>query len=132
MSSLDMDGPFALDASTVRKTVRGGLPGNFALGHLDSNKRFAVQYVGRHDVDVLNGLMAALRAGIGKPGLAARLFGSDKRANAFKFSYAADQRAAFEKQCRNYHDFNASGRLENPSHPAAPSGSGLTCPTCGG
>ncbi|WP_089229579.1 hypothetical protein [Tistlia consotensis] len=131
MNSLDMDGPFKLDPATVRKVVQGGMPGNFALGHLDGGKRFAVQYVGRHDVDVLDGLMAALRAGIGQPGLTARLFGSDRRANAFKFSYAVDQRAAFEKQCRNYHDFNASGKLENGSHPASPSGSGLSCPTCG-
>lgn len=131
MNSLDMDGPFKLDAPTVRQTVRGGLPGNFALGRLDGEKRFAVQYVGRHDADVLDGLMKALRAGVGKPGLTARLFGHDRSANAFKFSYAADQRAAFEKQCRNYHDFNASGQLENSTHPAAPSGSGLTCPSCG-
>lgn len=130
-SSLDMDGPFKLDAGTVRRTVQGGLPGNFALGHLDSGKRFAVQYVGRHDADVLVGLMAALRAGIGQPGLTQRLFGSRPKANAFKFSYAADLRAAYEKQCRNYHAFNASGNLENPAHPPAPQGSGLTCPSCG-
>lgn len=132
MSSLDMDGPYKLDASTVRQVVRGGLPGNFALGHLDGDKRFAVQYVGRHDVDVLDGLVAALRAGIGKPGLTGRLFGSRKSANAFKFSYAVDERTAFEKQCRNYHDFNAGGTLENGQHPLAPSGSGLACPICKG
>ncbi len=131
MTNLDMDGPYKLDASTVRQRVQGGLPGNFAVGHLDNGKRFAVQYVGRHDADVLSGLMAALKAGVGKPGLTDRLFGSKPKANAFKFSYAADQRAAFEKQCRNYHDFNGSGSLENPSHPAAPAGSGLNCPLCG-
>ncbi|MEX2629802.1 MAG: hypothetical protein WD341_07675 [Tistlia sp.] len=132
MTSLDMDGPFKLDTPTVRQTVRGGLPGNFAIGHLDGDKRFAVQYVGRHDLDVLDGLMTTMRAGVGKPGLTARLFGSQRQANAFKFSYAADQRAAFEKQCRNYHDFNGSGKLENAAHPVPPSGSGLTCPSCAG
>lgn len=131
MSSLDMDGPFKLDPATVRQLVRGGLPGNFALGHLDGGKRFAVQYVGRHDDDVLTGLMAALRTGIGKPGLTGRLFGGQHKANAFKFSYAADQRAAYEKQCRNYHDFNGSGNLENGTHPTPPPGSGFSCPACG-
>lgn len=131
MSSLDMDGPFRLDAATLRRVVRGGTPGNFALGHLDSAKRFAVQYVGRHDVDVLEGLAMALRAGVGKPGLVGRLFGTGSQANAFKFSYAVDQRTAFEKQCRNYHDFYAGGSLENDRHPAPPPASGLTCPVCG-
>lgn len=45
----------------------------------------------------------------------------------FKFSFAASPKAAFEKECINYHDFSPRG---NTVHPDRPNGSGWKCPRC--
>ncbi len=127
-----MDGPFDLDRRVVEASVTQPLPGTFAIGHKDKSGRFQVQYVGRDDQNVANALLTAVSRGVGKPGLFNRMLGGKPVANAFKFSYASNAQAAYEKQCRNYHAFGEDRSLENTSHPAAPQGSGFTCPMCGG
>jgi hypothetical protein len=130
MSRLDMDGPFDFTVASIADIVREPLPGTFAIGHVDKYKRFAVQYVGRDDTNVQQALVQALQSGIGKPGMMKALFGGEKKATAFKFSYSADAKAAFSKHCRSYHAFNGSGQLKNDGHPEAPEGSDLNCPHC--
>lgn len=39
-------------------------------------------------------------------------------------------KAAFEKECHNYHDFGGKEKLDNTIHPDRPAGSGWKCPCC--
>jgi hypothetical protein len=112
MPYLEMDGPFKLDTGTINTKVTRKSPGNYALGEKNGNGTFTVGYVGRSDSDVRERLISWV----------------DKtRRPLFKFSYATSAKAAFEKECNNYHDFNPSG---NSSHPARPEGSNWRCPRC--
>lgn len=131
MPSLDMDGPFRLDAAEVARVVTRQGPGNYALGKLDKNKRFVVRYVGRDDMNLRDSILKAAQQTDGPPGVLGRLMGKDGGADAFKFSYAADAEAAFGKHCRNFHGFNSQNQLDNSGHPKPPPGSGAKCPVCG-
>lgn len=131
MASLDMDGPFALESKTIQGRV-GGNPGNFALGTLTSDKRFAVRLVGRSDDNLQKTLLKELKRGTGQPGFFARIFAGKKRINAFKFSHARDAEAAFAKECRNFHNFGGSNKLANKAHPQPPAGLKMACPYCKG
>ena len=42
----------------------------------------------------------------------------------------ASPKAAFEKECRNYHDFGGSKSLDNKIHPDRPKNSSWKCPCC--
>ena len=113
MASLNMKGPFVLSAEQVDKEIRKGTPGNYAYGYLKENGRFVVQYVGRSDTD----LNDRIKHGIGNYKL-------------FKYSYAANSKEAFEKECKNYHDFGGWDNLNNELHPGKPDGSDYSCPIC--
>ena len=41
------------------------------------------------------------------------------------------QKAAFEKECRNFHDFGGVEKLDNDIHPDRPDGAAWKCPVCG-
>jgi hypothetical protein len=85
--------------------------GNYALGYSDDG--FTVEYVGRSDTNLNDRLKDYL----------------DENFKEFKFSYAEDAKAAYFKECRNYHDFNPR---YNDIHPRKPDGQGsLKCPVCG-
>jgi len=131
MASLDMDGPYPLDANEVARVVSKAGPGNFALGKMDKQKRFVVRFVGRDDKNVRDAILQAARKVEPAPGLIGRLLGKEEGADAFKFSYAQDAEAAFGKHCRNYHGFNSKGQLDNKGHPKAPNGGFAKCPVCG-
>jgi len=114
MASLGMQGSYALDLSTIDQQVTKKSPGNYALGYL-KDSTFYVQYVGRADIDI----NARLKQHVGE--------GYQR----FKFSYATSPKAAFEKECRNYHDFGGpDGKLKNKYHPDRPANSGWKCPVC--
>ncbi len=130
MASLDMDGPFALERKVIQNTV-GDNPGNFALGTMSGNKRFAVRIVGRSDGNLQQTLLKELKRGTGQPGFFARLFKGKKRINAFKFSLARDAEAAYSKECRNFHNFGGSSKLANKEHPKPPPGVNAVCEHCG-
>ena len=70
---------------------------------------FIVQYVGRSDTDVARRLKEHVNEGY----------------SHFKFSYASSRRAAFIKECQNYHDFNPS---DNDIHPRRPDDANWRCP----
>ncbi len=113
MPSLEMNGPFKLNATTIKNKVAQGKIGNYALGHMKGNT-FIVEYVGRSDNDVAWRLECHIPEGY----------------QYFKFSYANTIKAAFEKECRNYHDFGENVQLNNKIHPNRPKGCNYECPRC--
>jgi hypothetical protein len=116
MRSLDM-GPttYNLTIEKIDEVVTKTSPGNYALGYI-SDKKFILKYVGRSDDDV----NARLKQWAGK---------SSKYKN-FKFSYASSKKEAFEKDCKNYHDFGESEELYLNLHPDRPDGTDYKCPRC--
>ena len=116
MASLEMDGPDALDNETIDANVTRTSAGNYALGRVDEDGIFRVNYVGRSDDDVKDRLK--------------RWVGKKDKYKEFKFSYATSPKAAFEKECKNYHDFGGSEKLDNEIHPQRPEGADWGCPYC--
>lgn len=114
MTKLEMQGPFLLSVGRISETVTKTSAGNYALGYVDDEKVFRVKYVGRSDSDVA----ARLRKHVGE------------KYKLFKYSYATSPKAAFEKECRNYHDFGESRLLDNDIHPDRPKGANWKCPCC--
>ena len=114
MATLNMNGPYELTRSKINEVVTRTSPGNYALGYVNSENTFIVQYVGRSDSDVAS----RLRQHVGE------------KYKRFKYSYATSPKAAFEKECINYHDFGGSQSLHNKIHPDRPAGSGWKCPRC--
>lgn len=115
MPSLGMEGPYELTTDMIDECVTRKSCGNYALGVV-SNSSFSVRYVGRSDDD----LNARLKSWVAK----------SSRYSHFKFSYASSPKEAFEKECRNYHDFD-SGKLDNEKHPERPDNTDWKCPVCG-
>ena len=113
MASLDMQGSYDFTSSEIDKIVTRMSPGNYALGYTGDNT-FHVRYVGRSDSDVNQELKARLSSAYEK----------------FKYSYATSPKAAFEKECRNYHDFGGSEKLDNKIHPSRPPKTDWKCPIC--
>jgi len=110
-----MKGPFDYDTPTIQSKVDSEKIGNYALGKTDDKGDFYPKYVGRSDSDLQGELTSRLQ---------------DKDHHSkFKFSYADSKKEAFEKECKNYHDFEKS--LENKIHPDSPNGMNLKCPVCG-
>lgn len=113
MATLDMQGPYNFTSAEIDRVVTRTSPGNYALGRTEG-ETFFVHYVGRSDSDVNQELKARLALNYTK----------------FKYSYATSTKAAFEKECRNYHDFGGSEKLDNKIHPSRPPGTGWKCPVC--
>jgi hypothetical protein len=53
--------------------------------------------------------------------------GVDSSYTRFAYSYARSAEAAFEKECRNYHEFGANGGRDNEAHPVSTPGSSGEC-----
>lgn len=114
MASLEMEGPYAFTSDVLNDVITRALPGNYALGD-KIGETFKVRYIGRGDSDV----KARLSQHLGEP------------YKYFKYSYATSPKAAFEKECKNYHDFGGPDRLDNNIHPDRPSNSkDWKCPVC--
>ncbi len=114
MPSLNMNGPYVFTSEEIDKQITRTQAGNYALGHID--KGFVVKYVGRSDTNVNDRLKKHL----------------SEPYTHFKFSYATSPKDAFEKECKNYHDFGGDeGKLDNEIHPDIPSNSKhWKCPIC--
>lgn len=110
MASLDMSGSYDLTDDEINRIVIETNPGNYAIGRVDDKGTFLVSRVGRSDDDV-NG----------------RLHDHVGDYKKFKYSYAPSAKAAFEKECKNYHDFTPP---DNKIHPDKPNGTNLKCPIC--
>ena len=151
--SLEMRGPFPLTTASIDEVVTRRSPGNFALGYMD-DETFIVFYVGRSDADVKHRLhdwvgspsrseryASSARASWGfRPGGAMPLgapaldrvdLAVDSAYTRFAFSYASSAESAFEKECRNFHDFGTAERLDSGGHPEARRGSDWACPVHG-
>lgn len=112
MATLNMYGPYILNTQTVDSKVTRKSAGNYALGYNNTNDKFSVCYVGRSDSDVASRLKSWI---------------NNTKRPLFKFSYATSPKAAFEKECKNYHDFNPT---DNSVHPQRPDNTYWKCPVC--
>jgi hypothetical protein len=109
MPDTGLFGPFSLTTVGVNDHVKGLGAGAFALGDLNQNGGLTVKYVGRSDED-----------------LSARLLQHVPKAYThFKYGFYPSAKAAFEKECTLYHDFNPP---DNLVHPARPRNSNWACP----
>ena len=77
---------------------------------------YLVRYVGRPDSDLKNEIKQQMRTD------------RAKGCTHFMLSIAKSKKEAFEKECRNYHDFGESECLYNDIHPAKPVGTKYECP----
>ena len=112
MPSLDMFGAYDFDRDTIKANITRTSAGNYALGYINDKNKFVPKYVGRADSDVKERLLKHL----------------GEKYSCFKFSYATSPKAAFEKECKNYHDFKP---VDNKIHPDRPSNSkSWKCPCC--
>lgn len=108
MASSGLSGPYALTDATIDKMITKTSPGAYALGRTNDKGVFLISYVGRSDDDVND-----------------RLHDHAGKYSKFKFGYFGSPKAAFEKECRLYHDFNPP---DNKIHPACPKGANWSCP----
>jgi hypothetical protein len=109
MPSTGFGNAHKLDNNTISQIVTRTSAGAYALGYVN-NGTFNVSYIGRADSDVAD----RLKKHVGKYA-------------SFKFGYFSSPKAAFEKECHLYHDFNPP---DNKIHPDRPNGSGWKCPCC--
>jgi hypothetical protein len=150
---LRIPGFHSLSDRAISDAVSETSPGNYALGYLDRSG-FTAFYVGRSDSD----LGGCLHEWVGLPshprrhesspqvpwcsrsgpgvGLGTRALGRipvgvDTAYTHFAFCYAPSAIAAFERECRDYHELGGSDALDNPAHPQPPAGSSWVCPVDG-
>ncbi len=109
MAASGLRGSYPLTTADISANVTKTSPGAYALGYTKDNT-FYIDYVGRSDADVAK----RLKDHVGKY-------------SRFKYEYYQSAKAAFEKECRLYHDFSPS---DNKVHPDRPNGSGWACPVC--
>ena len=122
MATLNMGRSYELTTENINDNIEEGRIGNYAYGYLNDIGRFVVRYVGRSDTDLNDRIKHGITEMADDPSL---------RYERFKYSYADSAIEAYEKECRNYHDFGGDeGRLKNEDHPAKPKGYTGVCPVC--
>ena len=114
MATTGLHGPHLLTEKEIDAAVRGTGPGAYALGR-QVEGTFYVDYVGRSDGD-LNARLKQWAA---------------SKYIYFKYGFYDTAKAAFEKECRMFHDFGGTAKLDNKVHPARPEGTNLKCPVDG-
>jgi hypothetical protein len=115
VSSTNGQGPHSLTLQSIAEVVTETSPGSYTLGHVRENG-FCILYVGRSDDDVAKQLRSAMR--------------QHPHYKAFVFRYAPNPRAAFDKECEDFHDFGGTERLDNMGHPKPPVETDWLCPRC--
>lgn len=110
MPSSGLQGPFPLTANGINAVVTLTSPGAYALGEVRSDGLFYIARIGRSDVDLND-----------------RLHDYEGQYSRFKCEYHATPKAAFEKECRLWHDFLPA---DNTYHPDRPAQTNWTCPVC--
>ncbi len=109
MAFSGLDGEYPLTESGIDTNVSRTSAGAYALGRTKDEK-FLISYVGRSDDDV----NARLKKHVGDYA-------------KFKYGYFSSPKAAFEKECNLYHDFEPP---DNKIHPARPDNTNWICPRC--
>ena len=111
-----MHGPFALTMNEIQNQIPDKVIGNYAFGYTNTDNEFVVEYVGRADREPLR---VRIKHGI---------YDGYKE---FKFSIAQTAKEAYEKECKNWHDFGGpQNKLDNRIHPDKPDGTDYECPYC--
>lgn len=106
----------ALTDVKIDEAVRLTSPGSFALGYLESGA-FIASYATHPSCSAIPA------PALGPVGVV-----RDSGYTHFEFSYAPSRKAAFDGECRAYHDFGGSyGSLDNEQHPAPPEGVPWMC-----
>lgn len=118
MPDLDMLDPCELSEILIN-TIIEKKRGNYAFGYLDNENNFIVCYVGRSDTDLQREIKQQMKTD------------RAKGCTHFMYSYASSKKEAFEKECRNYHDFGESDHLHNEYHPDKPDRTDYKCPVKG-
>lgn len=103
-------GPYRLTFDGIHDAISKQSAGVFALGSKDPRGNFQVRHVGRSDADIRSKLCDCI--------------GSDAM---FKFGFFSSAKAAFEKECELFHDFNPPS---NRIHPGRAKGTDWECPRC--
>lgn len=109
MASSGLKGSYALTESGIDANVTRTSAGAYALGRV-KDETFLVSYIGRSDDDVND-----------------RLKDHVDDYDRFKYAYFPSPKAAFEKECNLYHDFDPP---DNKIHPARPNNTNWSCPRC--
>ena len=117
MVDLDMQGLYALNNNEVRRRVEANRKGNYAFCAYKDDGLLYIFYVGRSDADLQAEIIARSA--------------DFPQLTHFMFSYALSAKAAYEKECKNYHDCGGSINLLNKIHPDRPNGASYHCPVCG-
>ena len=104
-----LTGPFALTDRVIDEEVCLMSAGAFVLDS-ENGAEFHAVFVGRSDLDVNSQLH--LYVGVYK---------------RFKFVYCSSAKAAFERECGLFHDFDP---YDNAIHPLRQAGPDWTCPRC--
>jgi len=112
MPSTGLNGPYILTAENIDKVILRRSAGTYALDRSNDMDAFHVCCVGRSD----NNLNARLKSYIGG------------EYNYFKYGYSPSPKAAFERECELYHDWNPP---DNETHPDRPKGTNFGCPVDG-
>jgi len=105
---------YVLTAEKIDEVVAKTSPGVYALGYIDPEDKdnaFVARRVGRSDDDINCRLKDYV--------------GAYKH---FKFGHCSSPKAAFETECRLYHDFDPP---DNHIHPDRPKGTNWACPVDG-
>ena len=109
-----MTTPYRFSPDVVREVVEPGRPGSYLLGFDDGEFRAA--YAGRSDMCLLTRLATHNH-----------LYDYDY----FIFRYSRDEMEAYRQECESWHILRVQGGdVGNRIHPAAPAGSGASCPYC--
>ena len=112
-----MEGPFQLAERVVEVLIKQRGPAVFLLRRIDETPAYAYYrgFVGRTGSDLAQALE--------------KWFDSDYR--VFWFAYAVSAAAAFEEQCRLWHELGGpAGKLDNEDHPQAAGTHLVRCPSC--
>lgn len=113
MSSTGLHGHYVLTAEKIDEVITVTSAGAYALGSLNkTTNNFVPEYVGRSDDDINK----RLKDWVGQY-------------SHFKYRYYSTNKAAYEKECRLYHDWKK--QLDNKVHPAKSEGTDWKCPVCG-
>jgi len=109
MPDLQMYGPYNFDTEGVNGMKQK--MGNYALGDIAESGNFRVGYVGRSLTNLREELSQRL--------------GTHSKYSKFMANVSDTVKEVFEKECKNYHEFNPP---DNDYHPATPEDTNLTCP----
>jgi hypothetical protein len=99
--------------------------GNFALGFVNEQHHFVPAFVGRTNSNIREDIKATCNQKLEE----------GKKYTHYKYKRAPDELYAYEKECRNFHDYTfrkdgTTKQLDNMMHPSKPNGGG-SCPVEG-